>query len=196
VHQCTSAVDQTVTHVADAFASVLKVRPQVALNQRIIFAQTAPIAEFAVVSKEEEVTVGFDENYQVLSFQVPLTDKKITAEATFRIKAGFDLHQPFAVTIDPTTHAVRAIMPHAKILSVEQIGDLVLHSDDALLNRITDEDHEEIQKNLLGAARSAAETSGLKQDAEAQVTQRLTDLLHQNGQTLLINWQKEPAPVQ
>ena len=194
VHQCTSAVDETATHVADAFASVLHVQPKVTLNERIILAQTAPIAEFAVVTKEEGITVGFDENYQVLSIQVPLTEKKITAEATFRLKAGFDLHQPFAVSIDPQTHAVRALMPHAKILSVEQIGDLVLHSDDALLNRITDEDHEEIQKDLLGAARSAAETSGLRQDAEAQVTQRLTDLLHQNGQTLLIDWQKEPAP--
>lgn len=194
VHQCTSAVDQTVTHVADAFADVLKVRPQVAVNERIVLAQTAPIAEFAVVTKEELVTVGLDENYQVLSFQVPLTEKKITAEATFRIKAGFDLHEPFTVSIDPQTHAVRAMMPHAKILSVEQVGDLVLHTDDALLNRVTDEDHETIQKNLLGAARSAAETSGLKEDAETQVTQRLTDLLHHNGQTLLINWQKEPTP--
>jgi len=194
VHQCTSAVDQTVTHVADAFADVLKVHPQITLNQRIILAQTSPIAEFAVVTKEELVTVGLDENFHVLSFQVPLTEKKLTAEATFRLKAGFDLHEPFTVTVDPQTHAVRAAMPHATILSVEQIGDVALHSDDSMLNRISDEDHEAIEKNLLDAAHSAAETSGLTQDAEAQVTQRLTDLLHRNGQTLLIDWRKNEPP--
>jgi hypothetical protein len=190
IRQCTSAVDDTVARVADSFASVLKVRPQITLNQRIILAQTEPIAEFAVVTKEEEVTVGLDENLHVLSLQIPLTEKKLTAEATFRIKAGFDLHEPFAVTIDPQTHAVRASMPHAKILSVEQVGDVTLHTDDALLNRTSDQDHEEIEKNLLAAARDAAETSGLKADAETQVTQRLTDLLHRDGQTLLIDWKR------
>jgi len=190
VHQCTSAVDATVTHVADAFAGVLKVRPQVTLNERVVLAQTAPIAEFAVVTKEELVTVGLDENYHVLAFQFPLTEKKLTAEATFRLKAGFDLHQPFSVVIDPQTKAIRATMPRAKILSVEQVGGIQLHSDDSMLNRISDADHETIEKNLLDAARNAAETSGLKEDAEEQVTQRLTELLQRNGQTLLINWKE------
>jgi hypothetical protein len=191
LHQCTSAVDQTVTHVADAFTSVLKVQPQVTIDERIVLAQTAPIAELAVVTKEELVTVGLDENLKVLSFQVPLTEKKLTAEATFRLKAGFDLHEPFSVSIDPQTHAVNAVMPHAKILSVEQVGNIALTPDDSLLNRISNEDQEAILKNLTDAARTAAETSGLKEEAEQQITQRLTELLHQNGQTLLINWKKE-----
>ena len=194
LHQCTSAVDSTVTHVADAFADVLKVRPQITLNERVVLAQTAPIAEFAVVTKEELVTVELDENFNVLSFQVPLTGKKLTAEATFRIKAGFDLHEPFAVTIDPQTRAVHATMPHAKILSVEQVGAPVLHTDDSMLNRITDADHEAIEKNLIDAAHNAAEGSGLKEQAEEQVTQRLTELLQHNGQTLLIDWHHDEQP--
>jgi len=194
VHQCTSAVDATVTHVVDAFADVLKVRPQITLNERVILAQTAPIAEFAVVTKEELVTVGLDEHFHVLTFQVPLTEKKLTAEATFRLKAGFDLHEPFTVSIDPQTHAVRATMPHAKILSVEQVGAPVLHSDDSALNRITDADREAIEKNLLDAAHTAAEGSGLKEQAEEQVTQRLTELLQHNGQTLLIDWHRKEQP--
>lgn len=188
VRQCTSAVDNTVTHVADAFASVLQVHPQVTLNQRIVLTQTEPIAELAVVTKDELVTVGLDENFHVLSLQIPLTEKKLTAEATFRLKAGFDLHEPFAVSLDSQTHTVRATMPRAKILSVEQIGDIVLHTDDSVLNRISDDDHEVIEKNLLAAARNAAQTSGLKQDAENQVTQRLNELIQRNGQTLLIDW--------
>jgi hypothetical protein len=196
VHACTSAVDQTVTQVVDAFSTALKVQPRVTVNERVILAQTAPIAELAVVTKPELITVGLDENYQVLSIQLPLTEKKLTAEATFRIKAGFDLSEPFNVAIDPQTHAVHAQMPHAKILSVEQLGDVTLHADDAWLNRVSTDDHALIEKNLLAAARSAAEYSGLKEEAEAQVAKRLTDLLQHNGQTLLINWQKETPTVQ
>jgi hypothetical protein len=191
LHTCTAAVDETATNVASAFASVLKVQPQVTINERVVLTQTEPIAELAVVTKEELVTVGLDENLHVLAFQVPLTEKKLSAEATFRLKAGFDLHEPFSVVIDPQTHEVHATMPNAKILSVEQVGDVVLHPNDSLLNRISNEDQEAILKNLNDAAHAAAENSGLKDQAQEQVTQRLTDLLKHNGQTLQIDWQKE-----
>src|SRR5476651_1461745 len=128
-----ATVDHTIDHIRDAFSEVLRVQPQVTLNQRVVLTQTAPIAELAVVTKEELVTIGLNEHLEVLSMQIPLTEKKLTAEATYRIKAGFDLHEPFSVEIDPVTHALRAAMPHAKILSVEQVGDLIYHGEDAML---------------------------------------------------------------
>lgn len=191
LHACTSAVNQTVTHVAGAFAQVLQVQPQVTVNERVVLAQTAPIAELAVVTKEELVRIGLDEHLEVLAVPVPLSEKKLTAEATFRLKAGFDLHEPFSVSVDPLTHRIRAAMPHSKILSVEQIGIIAFHGEDAMLNRITDDERTEILRNLNLAAREAAEKSGLKQEAEEQVAERLTELMKQNGQTLLIDWKKE-----
>ncbi len=86
-------------------------------------------------------------------------------------------------------------MPHAKILSVEQVGDVTLHADDQMMNRISTEDHQLIEKNLLDAAHSAAEGSGLKEEAEEQVTQRLNELLQHDGQTLLIDWKEETPSV-
>jgi hypothetical protein len=91
LHSCTETVDRTVDHVRDAFAQVLSVRPQVTVNEQVVLTQTAPIAELAVVTKEEQVTVGLNEHLEVLSLQIPLTEKTLTAEATYRIKAGFDL---------------------------------------------------------------------------------------------------------
>src|SRR5476651_2163233 len=137
LRSCTAAVDHTIGNVRDAFREVLRVQPQVTVNQRVVLTQTAPIAELAVVTKEELVTIGLTEHFEVMSVQIPLTEKKLTAEAVYRIKAGFNLAEPFRVEIDPVTHEVRAKMPHAVILSVEQIGDLTYHGDDALLNRIT-----------------------------------------------------------
>jgi hypothetical protein len=196
LHSCTSAVNQTVDHVRDAFGAVLHVQPQVTVNQRVVLTQTAPIAEFAVVTKEELVDLDFNEHLEVLTLQIPLTEKKLTAEATYRIKAGFDLSEAFSVTIDPATHAVRASMPHAKILSVEQVGDILYHGEDATLNRVTDKDRTEILSSLNAAAHRAAENSGLTLDAEKQVGQRLNELMTHNGESMEIEWSNAMAPKQ
>jgi hypothetical protein len=192
LHSCTVAVDQTIDHVRDAFSQVLRVQPQVTVDQRVVLSQTAPIAELAVVTKEELVTIGLNEHLEVLSLQIPLTEKKLTAEATYRLKAGFDLKKPFSVQIDPVTHALRAAMPHAEILSVEQVGNLTFHGEDALLNRITDDERAQILGNLTAAAHDAAEKSGLKAEAEQQVAQRLNEIMNHNGQSLRIEWNEAP----
>jgi hypothetical protein len=193
LHSCMATVDHTIDHVRDAFAQVLRVQPEVTVNQRVVLTQTAPIAELAVVTKEELVTLGFNEHLEVLSVQIPLTEKKLTAEATYRIKAGFDLRKPFSVEIDPVTHELRASMPHAQILSVEQVGDIIYRGEDAWLNRITDDERAEILNNMNGAAHTDAEKSGLKKDAEQQVAGRLKELMNHNGQSLQIEWKGAAA---
>jgi hypothetical protein len=194
LHSCTAAVDRTVDHVRDAFNEVLRVQPEVTVNQRVVLTQTAPIAELAVVTKEELVSIGMNEHLEVLSMQIPLTEKKLTAEAAYRIKAGFDLRKPFSVEIDPVTHALRAAMPHASILSVEQVGDLTYHGEDATLNRVTDDERSQILSNLNAAAHDAAEKSTLKMEAEQQVAQRLKEIMSHNGQSLQIEW-NDAGPV-
>jgi hypothetical protein len=88
-------------------------------------------------------------------------------------------------------------MPHAKILSVEQVGDLSFHGEDATLNRVTDSDRTEILSNLHGVAMQAAENSSLKVDAENEVTQRLTQIMTHNGQNLQIDWNEgKSVPAQ
>jgi hypothetical protein len=191
LRSCVEAVDHTADHIRDAFNQVLHVQPQVTVDQRIILTQTAPIAELAVVTKEELVTIGLNEHLEVLSLEIPMTDQKITAEATYRLKAGFDLRQPFSVEINPVSHALSAKMPHAKILSVEQIGDIVYHGEDSILNRITDTERNQILSNLNAAAHDAAEKSTLKADAEQQIVQRLDELMRHNGQSLEIEWSQK-----
>jgi hypothetical protein len=188
IHSCTMAADHTIDSVRDAFVQVLRVQPQIMVNQRVVLTQTAPIAELAVVTKEEFITLGFTEHLEVFTVQLPLTEKKLVAEGTYQIKAGFDLSEPFSVEIDPLTHDIIAAMPHAKILSVEQVGDLVFDGEDAILNRVTDAERQQIVNNLNAAARDAAEKSSLKSDAEEQVKQRLKDLIRHNGQPIDIEW--------
>ena len=199
VHRCSMAVDHTVDSVRDAFIQVLRVQPLITLNQRVVLTQTAPIAELAVVTKDEFVTLGFTGHLEIFTLQLPLTEKKLTAEGTYRIKAGFDLSQPFSVEINPSTHDVHATMPHAKILSVEQVGDLNFDGEDAILNRVTDAERQEIVNSLNSAARDVAEKSTLRADAETQVAQRLKDLIQHNEQPMEIQWtdttSKKPSQI-
>lgn len=188
VNRCTDAAGRAVAQVRDAFASVLQVQPKIVLNERVVQTQTAPIAELAVVTREELVTLGFNEHEEILSYTIPLTEKKMTVEGTYRLKAGFDLRQPFSVVIDPATHHVKATMPEAKILSVEQVGDLTYHGEDSLLNRLSDTERAQTVNDLYKAARDAAEKSTLKQEASGQVAQRLQELLAHNGQTFELTW--------
>jgi hypothetical protein len=197
VYSCTALANRTVDHVLSAFRDVLQVRPQVTVNQRVIFTQTAPIAELAVVTKEEMVTLEFDSDYEVASHPIPLTAKKLTAQAVFRIKAGFDLREPFSVVIDPRTHAIRADMPPAKILSVEQTGDLSFQGEDAWFNRVSDTERIQLLNSLHQAALTQAENSGLTADAQAQVRDRLQEIFRRNGEQIEMNWTsstKTPIP--
>jgi hypothetical protein len=188
MYGCSVMADRTVNHVLDAFEKVFQVRPQVTVNQKVIYTQTAPIAELAVVTKEEQVSLEFDVDYEILSRPIPLTQKKLTAQAVYRIKAGFDLREPFTVEIDPKTHAIHAKLPPAKILSVEQVGDLSLVGEDAWLNRVNDTDRTQVLDSLQQAARSQAETSGLKEDAQKQAQERLEEILRHNGENVELEW--------
>lgn len=198
LRSCVAVTDHTIASVRNAFSKVLNVQPKVTVEQRVVLTQTAPIAELAVVTKEELVAIHLTSHLEVLSVQVPLTEKNLTAEATYRLKAGFDLREPFSVEIDPATHTIRATMPHAKILSVDPIGSLTYRGDDALLNRISDDERTTILNSLNDAAHQAAENSSLKEDAEKQILQRLKELLEHNGQSFRIEWrgpaQKLPNP--
>jgi hypothetical protein len=150
--------------------------------------QTAPIAELAVVTREELISLGFDEHEQLWIYTLPLTEKKLTVSGTYRIKAGYDLHEPFSVAIDPATRLVTATMPPAKILSVEQIGDLTFQGEDSMLNRLSDAERAKAINDLAATARSAGESSTLCHDADAQVKQRLEELLGHQGEKTEIQW--------
>jgi hypothetical protein len=188
INRCTHAATDAVAQVRAAFASVLQVQPKITINERIVQTQTAPIAELAVVTKQELITLGFDEHKAIWSYTIPLTEKKLTVEGTFQLKAGYDLRQPFSVTIDPATHRIVATLPPAKILDVEQIGELTFKGDDSVLNRLSDDERAKAVNDLMQLARQTAETSSLKADADAQVRQRLEELLAHNGQKIEIQW--------
>ena len=79
-------------------------------------------------------------------------------------------------------------MPPAKILSVEQVGDITFAGEDSVLNRLSDEERAHAVNDLTGMARKSGETSGLTQDADTQVRSRLQELLNKDGQSVHFQW--------
>jgi hypothetical protein len=188
IDRCTDSAERAVDRVRDAFAAVLQVQPKITIDERVVQTQTAPIAELAVVTREESVSLGFDEHKELWSYSLPLTEKKLTVSGTFRVKAGYDLHEPFSVAIDPATHRIVAQLPPAKILSVEQLGDLQFEGEDSLLNRLSDDERAKAVNDLAATARKAAEGSSLTHDADDQVRTRLDQLMAHNGEKVEIQW--------
>jgi hypothetical protein len=193
IDRCTYSAERAVDRVRDAFAAVLQVQPKITINEHVVQTQTAPIAELAVVTREELISLGFDEHKEILSYSLPLTEKKLTVSATYRIKAGYDLHEPFSVAIDPATHRIAASLPPAKILSVEQVGDLSFQGEDSLLNRLSDDERTKAVNDLTDLAKKAAESSSLTHDADDQVRTRLDQLLAHNGEKVEIQWSTAQA---
>jgi hypothetical protein len=104
----------------------------------------------------------------------------------FLVKAGFDLTKPFSVTVDEKTGEVVADFPPAKITSVEMVKDEIYFADNGLLTKNTAEITRMAYGQMATQARLEAERSDIRKEAEAQLAQRLKDLLSRHATKLSI----------
>lgn len=184
VRTCQAMLNEQVAGVAKVFQDVLSVRPEIRVNSTVVYGQTSPIEELAVVKKEQLVEMTLKQNMQIWSTPIPMTGKELHVRAIYRLKAGFDLSKPFIVDIDPTTNKITAHLPPAEILSVERVGPLTMKEEAGWLARITVEERTELLNKLHTAAEAAAQDSGLIEQAQEQVITRLEELAKRNEQDL------------
>jgi len=187
VTTCQAMVNEQVAGVRGLFKEAFHLQPEIRVNQTVVYTQTAPIEELAVVKKEELVTMSLKSSTQIWSTSIPMTGKELHVRAIYRFKAGFDLSQPFVVEIDPTTKKITAHLPPAEILSIERVGPLTLKEESGWLTSITTEERQKLINDLEDVARNAAKDSGILKDAEEQARERLQQLAERNGQDLIID---------
>ena len=178
IAQCRHSVHDTAAVLRDAVASALRVQPEVRINHTVIYGQTAPVAELAVVSQEEYVELSQKEQKQIWGIGIPLSQTETRLGATFRVKAGFDLRERFVVRLSPTGGEVTVSLPPARILSVEAVGPVSWQEDNNWLNWTTPEERQQALNDLMASAREAATASGILDKAEAQARERLREVLH------------------
>lgn len=179
--ECRRSVQTAADSVRDAVASALRVQPEVRINQRVIYGQTAPVAELAVLSQEELVELNQQERTQIWGLSIPFSQTQTRLGATFRIKAGFDLRDRFVVRLAEYGGDVDVSLPPARILSVELAGPVSWQEQENWLNGITAEERQEALNMLMESARESALQSGILQQAEAQARDRLRDVLQAAG---------------
>lgn len=169
-----SGLHQRAEQAAEVLEDVLQGRPRITINQKIIWQATMPVAEFAVVAKEGQMNVQW-ENTRFGS------RKNVILNGSYQAKAGFDLREDFSLQIDPVTNAVLATLPPAKILTVEWHDDLQMKSSSGLINWVNDADRSAAITYFQQQTRALVEKSGLKQEAEEQVLGRLKELAAKRG---------------
>jgi hypothetical protein len=156
----------------NAFVEIAKVQPRVTINQQVYFEQTTDIAELALVSQRIEVEHEFVHTWAGSS-------KRLRLHGTFTAKAGFDLRQEIAVSVQPQEIIVR--LPHADILAVEQNAMDVLAFENGFWNPISGADVQAELEALAKVARQRAMERGLPAEAERlfriQLTTRLKGAL-------------------
>ena len=148
-----------------AFAGI--VQPRIVVNQHVVIEQASPVLELAVLQREISVERETENTWLE-------STKKLRIRGTYRVKAGYDLRQPFEVRIDdrqPPTVTVH--LPKAKVLSVELEKLDALTVDNGLWNKVQPEEFQVEVNGLNMDARRQALTDGLAAEAEKMLSDQL-----------------------
>ena len=155
--------------VRDAFAAIAGVQPQVTVNERVVYEQSNPVLELAVLQRE--VMVERDSVSTWLG-----STKRLRMRGVFRIKVGFDLKQPFAVDIvDGWAQGVRVQMPPPRILSTELESVEVLSAENGLWNHVKPEEYAQEVGALNTEARLKANQAGMMAEAKKTFTDEVDE---------------------
>ncbi len=156
-----------IERLVQAFGAVVHTRPRVVVNQRVVVEQASPVLELAVL--EREITVERETENTWLH-----STKRVRIRGSYRVKAGYDLRQPFEVDVTgQAPQVVRVQMPPAKLLSVELERLDLLTMDDGLWNHVQPEEFADQVNDLTLNAHLQANQEGLKAEAEKMLTEQL-----------------------
>ncbi len=163
----------TVDLVNEVFLEGLQLRPKIHVSETLVQGQESPIAELAITEKD----FMFEYCWKHVWAK---SEKEIIIRGVFTAKAGYDLHEPFEVLIGPEGK-VSAKLPPAKILSIEQKGELHFDDSEGWWNTITPEDKNTAINEFLNHSKDNIRKSDLAASAEKQSLERLTQLAEKNG---------------
>lgn len=157
--------------VRDAFAAVAGVQPRVTVNEQVIFEQSRPVLQLAVL--EREMVVERETENTWLG-----STKKLRVRGTYRVKAGFDLTQPFSVNIEGTlAQNVQVHLPPPRLLSAELEHLDVLRMDSGLWNPVRPGEFADEVSALNTDARLRANHEGMIAEARKTFATQLEERL-------------------
>lgn len=165
--------------IAQGIKETFHFTPQVRINETVVIEQTSPIAELATVARD--VLVDYDWSHRWLG-----STKTLRLRGVFTAKAGFDLQQPFRITITDAPLEVRAELPPPKLLSVQMDSFSILEDESGWWNRISDEDREQAIGALQHSAREKVLRTGLLDSARATIERRIHELARRSNAAAIV----------
>jgi hypothetical protein len=159
---------RTAREVSRAFSELAGIQPRITVHDRVFMEQTSPVLELAVVTRETMVEREMEHEWLG-------SKKRIRIRATYSIRAGFDLTQPFSVRLDD--RRISAELPPAKILAIDPRDVEVLAFENGLWNKISPTELESELRALPDLARRKALETGLTKEALDIFSKRLRDQL-------------------
>ena len=169
----------------DAFVAVAGMQPRVVVNERVVFEQSSPVLELAVLEREASVERATEDTWLG-------STKHLRVRGLYRIKAGYDLQRPFTIRLDGAdAAAVRLQMPRARVLSVELEKLDVLSADNGLWNRVQPEEFAQQVDALNLDARQKARDGGMLADTEKSFAAQLQGKLGSDHRLEIVN---DPPP--
>ena len=166
----------------DAFVAVAGgMQPRVTVNEHVVYEQSSPVLELAVLEREATVERETENTWMG-------STKHLRVRGQYRVKAGFDLTRPFSVGIDGDhADAVRLQMPRARLLSVELEKLDVLTMDNGLWNHVAPEEFEQEVNALNLDARQKAWREGMASEAEKIFAGQLQEKLGPEHRLEIVN---------
>ena len=153
--------------VRDAFAAVAGVQPQISVREQVVYEQTHPVLELAVV--ERQMVVERETTNRWLG-----STKRLRVRGVYRAKAGFDLSRPVSANIRGNwNQSVQVHLPPPRLLSVELQKLDVLTYDNGLWNHVRPEEFTQEVEALNIDARLKAGEEGLMAEAKRSFTEQL-----------------------
>lgn len=169
-HQVTTEARGVAQAIAEEFRQALQLTPEVRINSLVVVAANTPVAELVTMQKQARVRHAWSQTWMH-------STKAIEVEATFTARAGFDLHEPFRITIDPATGTVITQLPPARILSLGMSDVSIPRDEDGYWNKLTPQDREQAFRELEETARKQFAESDLVAEAAREGEIRVRDLI-------------------
>ncbi|HZC34080.1 MAG TPA: DUF4230 domain-containing protein [Chthoniobacterales bacterium] len=172
-HDSASQIEKVRKVLADSF----QLRPQISIQDHVVYEQSQNVLELTVLTKDTEVTRESDQTWFG-------STKHIRIRATFRLRAGFDLERKCDVTLQGSTVVVK--LPKAKILSTEVLDWNVEQLQDGLWNKIQPSDVQAELKALPELA--TAKEPNLPEEAQQRFQQQLQEKLAPLGYQVKVEY--------
>ncbi|MDB4907745.1 MAG: hypothetical protein JWO05_2529 [Gemmatimonadetes bacterium] len=138
-----------------------------------------------------EMTLRDVVTYEQTEFR---STKRTLLVVTARVSAGIDLSHGTDVSIDHAAKRISVSLAPAQVLSVDVVNVTTYDEQAGLWNPFRAEDRDVIQQRIRAQLLASARASGILEHADHSAAKVLTDLLAQDGYTVVINQKQSPAP--